>query len=102
MCNQANLSNGLCKINKEICPFLYYCSKIHSYKELRTMPSKCKVLEQFEMPEGFYKVSYENNGNLYVEVNGYIEIIANPYDYIPLYVKLFKIESDWKIEQVMG
>ena len=46
-----------------------------------------------------YQVCFERRGKLYIDVNGVIEIIQNPYDFTPLYVKMNKLKSGvWKIK----
>lgn len=98
MCRYKDLSNGKCGISGEICPYLYFCSKIQQYKESQRMPKICKVMERYEAPKGAYKVAYEKRGALYVEVNDTIVIVDNPYDYTPSYVKMNVKEGDWKVE----
>ena len=49
------------------------------------MPINCKVKENAEAPEGYYKVCFEKRGNLYIDVNGHIEIVKNPFDNVPFW-----------------
>ena len=100
MCNYVVIEEGKCKITKDICPYLYFCNKIKSYKPNASMPSNCKVKQNFEVPNGYYKVCFEKKGNLYVEVDGYIRIVANPYDTTPQYVKVYKTKAgEWKVRK---
>ena len=32
-----------CLVTKEVCPFVYWCDKIHSYKPSSSMPENCKI-----------------------------------------------------------
>lgn len=103
MCEYANFTEGKCRISNEICPYLYFCNKTRSYKELKAMPSDCRVKEKSETPKGYYKVEFERRHRLYVLVDNKIEIVPNPYDHTPLYVKMTKLKSGkWKIKQAVG
>lgn len=67
------------------------------------MPINCKVKENAEAPEGYYKVCFEKRGNLYIDVNGYIEIVKNPFDNVPLYVKVIKLKNGkFKLKKYEG
>lgn len=99
MCEYSDIGNGQCKVSKDICPYLYFCNKRQVYKENSAMPSNCKVKQNLEIPKGYYKVHFERRGNLYVSVNGIVEIIPNPYDFVPVYVKMNKLKNGaWKIK----
>lgn len=99
MCNYVDIKTGNCNINKKICPYVYFCNKIKSYKPNKAMPINCKIKQVNEIPKGFYKVCFERKGNLYISINGHIEIIPNPFNEIPLYVKAIKLKNGkWKIK----
>ena len=67
------------------------------------MPKNCKIKQQNNIPEGYYKVWFEKRGNLYVDLNGHIEIIPNPFEEVPLYVKVFKLRNgSWKLKKYEG
>lgn len=103
MCQYLDLTKGRCRISKDICPYAYFCNKKNVYKELKSMPIDCKVKEQVQAPEGFYKVCFEKHGKLYILVGNNIEIVPNTYDHTPLYVKMTRLKSGkWKIRKVMG
>lgn len=100
MCEYSNLSNGQCDVTKQICPYLYFCNKKQIYKENSAMPLNCKIKEKVEIPKGYYKVCFERKGRLYIDVNNIIEIIENPYDFQPNYVKMAKLKNGkWKIKE---
>lgn len=100
MCNYVNIEDGKCKITKDICPYLYFCNKIKSYKPNASMPSNCKIKQNFEVPNGYYKVCFERKGKLYVSIDGHIEIIPNPFDTVPLYVKATKLKTGkWRLKK---
>lgn len=100
MCNYVNIEAGKCKITKNICPYLYFCNKTKSYKPNASMPSNCKIKQNFEVPNGCYKVCFERKGKLYVSIDGHIEIIPNPFDTVPLYVKATKLKTGkWRLKK---
>ena len=102
MCKYAILKEGKCQVTKEICPYLYYCNHIMAYKESKSMPDLCKVAKQYEAPKDAYEVCFERRKRLYVNIGDKIEIVPNPYDYVPSYVKMTKLKSgEWRIEDAM-
>lgn len=72
---------------------MYFCTKVNEWRESKAMPTNCKVKDKAEAPEGYYKVCFEKRGNLYVDIEGHIEVIQNPFDVVPLYVKVFKLKN---------
>lgn len=100
MCKYVSLSDGVCKVNNQKCPFVYFCNKIQCYKPLRSMPEECKMTQQKEAPKGFHKVRFERRHKLYIEIEGNIVVLENPYEYIPSYVKTTKTRAgEWKIKE---
>lgn len=61
------------------------------------MPTNCKVADRAEIPIGFNKVEFVRHGYLFVIVDKSTVKIKNPFDYIPLYVKLSKEDDCYKI-----
>lgn len=103
MCEHIDLSAGKCRISKDICPFVYFCNRIKAYKVLSSMPKNCKMKDNLLIPTGAYKVCFERRGNLYVDMDGKIEVVANPFDYTPVYVKMTKLKSGkWRIKEAIG
>ena len=89
-----------CLISKENCPFVYWCDKIHAYKPSSSMPENCKIKEKLQIPKGYSKVRFERKGYLYVDVNDQTIQIKNPFDDIPLYVKVTKSkDGNWRIRK---
>lgn len=100
MCEYVNIKEGKCNITKDICPYLYFCNKEKRYKVNSSMPSNCKIKQNAEIPNGYYKVCFQRKGNLYISVDKKIEIIKNPYDFMPTFVKMTKLKSGaWKIKE---
>ena len=103
MCSYANIKEGLCSINNKICPYLYFCRKANCYKASVSMPINCKVKEKLQIPKGYYEVCFERKKNLYIDINGKIEIIENPFDEVPLYVKATKLKNGkWRLKKYEG
>ena len=101
MCEYVN--NNICKILNNNCPYMYFCNKDNIWKANKYMPKNCKIKEKLDIPEGYYKVCFEKRGNLYIDYNGHIEIIPNPFDNTPLYVKLTKLKNGkWKLKRYEG
>lgn len=99
MCEYSNFENGQCKIDNTICPFIYLCSKCNCYRANKAMPTSCKKKEIKELPKNCYKVCFEKNGNLYIQVDDNIVILPSPFENTPLYVKLFKRKDKWIIRE---
>lgn len=92
-----------CTILKKQCPYVYFCNKIKKWKEMNTMPANCKVKQKEIIPSGYYKVCFEKRGNLYIDINGHIEIVPNPFNIVPLYVKATKLKSGkWRLKEYEG
>lgn len=93
------LETNSCKITKTICPWIYYCNKKKQWI-FKSEGEKCKVLKNQDIPKGYYPVRFEKRNRLYVDVNGNIVIIPNPFDEVPLYVKVYKTkDGKWRIKK---
>lgn len=101
MCRYLNLKeNGYCSVLKNQCPYTYFCTQTNTWKENKYFPKDCKVMEQDEIPKGYHKVCFVKRGNLYVDVNGVIRIIPNPFDgETPMYVKAYQSRGVWKVKK---
>lgn len=102
MCEYLDIegNKGRCKVTNQICPYAYFCNKTGTWKPSSHMPAKCKVKEQADIPKGYYQVCFERKGNLYVDIEGCIQIIPNPFDNVPLYVKATKLKSGkWRLKK---
>lgn len=57
-------------------------------------------MEQVEIPKGYSKVCFEKRGKLYVNVDGVIRIIPNPFDHVPQFVKAYQLKSGaWRVKK---
>ena len=87
-----------CTVNNEKCPWVYWCDKVNTWKELSKTPKKCKVAENVEIPNGCNKVLFGRRQHLYVLVGDQAIRFVNPFDYIPRYVELYETEDGLKIK----
>ena len=63
------------------------------------MPQECKVKQAIEIPVGYCRVRDERKGWLYIDINNETIKIKNPFDDIPLYVKVSKTKSGIKLRK---
>lgn len=97
MCNYRD--ENMCNITHSVCPWVYWCDKVNIWKELSKKPSKCKVVNETSLPDGYYKVEFERKGYLYINVDRQIVKIKNVFDYTPNMVKLYQDKNEWKIRK---
>ena len=96
------LKENECNILHNICPWTYYCNKSDTWN-FKNEGNSCKVKLNVETPKGYFKVCFERHGNLYVSINNKIEIIQNPFDEVPLYVKATKLKNgNWRLKKYEG
>lgn len=91
--------NNICNITHSVCPWVYWCDKVNTWKELSKKPNRCKVIDNAPLPDGYYKVEFERKGYLYVYVDEEVIKIKNIFNYMPNMVKLYKCENEWKIRK---
>lgn len=98
MCNY--VKDNQCLILNQVCPYVYYCSKIQAYKESSSMPTDCKVKRKNKIPDGYYYVRDERKGYLYIDYENDTTIkVKNPFENIPLYVKVTKTKNGFKLRK---
>lgn len=97
MCNYRK--DNICLVNNEKCPWVYWCDKVNTWKELSKMPKYCKISADAQVPNGYNKVVFERKGYLYVKVDDQTIKMLNPFDYIPDCVKLYKSKGELKIRK---
>ena len=101
LCNYVEGNN--CSLTGKICPYVYFCTRKNVWLPLKSMPNNCKVKENLTIPRGYYKVCFERHHNLYINMNGKIEIIPNPYEDTPIFVKVTKTKAgQWRIKRYEG
>lgn len=101
MCKYTDLNTGMCTISNGRCPYVYYCNKTLGYKMSSDFNGQCKLRATYEKRlKGSYEVCFERHGNLYIKVGDYVEIVKNPYDYVPAFVKMTKTKNGkWQIKE---
>lgn len=90
-----------CSITNTQCPFMRRCSIERRWLPLGgmdgcTLQNKRKVKAMLGANE--YAVQFERNGKLYIERNGGMIKIANPFDHIPDTIELVQIENELYIK----
>lgn len=89
-----------CSITSQICPYMYYCDRIQSYRASNYMPTDCKVKQNLPIPNGYYKVRQVRKDYLYIDYKDITIKVKNPFDYIPLYVKVRKNkDGEYKLRE---
>lgn len=67
---------------------------------MNSMPKNCKVQDSIKPPKGWYKVRMERKGYLYVDINNQTIKLSNPFDYVPIFVKISKLKNgSFKIKE---
>ena len=95
-------NNNMCTVVDNVCPWIYYCGKIGGYKEREGVDKYCMYKKQEvknNAPDGYYSVNFERKGFLYIAFNDQTLKLANPFDYVPEYVKLYQSKGVWKIKK---
>lgn len=97
MCNYRE--ENKCKIENNICPWVYWCDKINGWKELEKAPKQCNLINSLPAPKGSYKVVFERHGYLYVQIDNQVIKLKNIFDYVPQFVKVSKYKGNYKIKK---
>lgn len=87
------VSDNQCRILHEPCPYVYYCTKAQGYRPSKNMPTDCNIKSKIDTPKGYYKVMQERKGYLYINYKGDGIQVPNPFDEVPLYVKVRKSKN---------
>lgn len=100
MCNYVDVSQGMCKIQKERCPYTYYCDKVGAYRATKYMPDDCKIKQKAEVPKGYYRVIMAHKGYLYVDLGEMTIKVKSPYDEAPEFVKAYQTKAgEWRVRK---
>ena len=89
---------GFCTCTKshEICPFMRRCNVEHDWLPIDAM-DKCTLREperRVKLKQGEYKVRFEKDGDLYIEIEDYVIQKKNPFDYIPETVEMVRVDNE--------
>lgn len=88
-----------CSLTNDICPFVYWCDRLHIWKPSKAMPEICNVKKSHEVPKGYYRVRQERKGYLYVDIDEITYKFKNIFDDVPEYVKVTKTKNGWKLKK---
>ena len=86
----------VCIKNNEICPFMRRCNIEHEWLPIDSM-NTCSLREPkgvIELNKNEYKVRFEKDGYLYIEMGDMVIQKRNPYDYVPNKVEMVKIDNE--------
>lgn len=104
MCEYCEIGSyfGFCTcINShEICPFMRRCNVEHKWLPIDSMDA-CKLRKperSITLNKNEYKVRFEKDGELYIEMGDYVIQKKNPYDYIPEKVTMIKVGGEMYFE----
>lgn len=98
MCQYVEVNK--CKITNINCPFMYFCNNVNDWRPMKSMPKRCKVQSNIEPPKGWSKVRMERHGKLYIDIEGQTIKLPNPFDYVPILVKVSKVKGGkWRIRE---
>ena len=101
LCNYI-VNYNQCSIIHKNCPFIFYCKKENTWKEIQGIKS-CKQRKNKETPAGYCKVIQERNGYLYIDNNGFGIKVLNPFNDTPEFVRLFKLKNGkWRLKKYEG
>lgn len=90
----------MCSKTNTVCPWAFWCGTIHDYKDRDSCNTYCKILKEErekEKPKGFHEVKFERHGFLYVDFNGLVIKVKNPFENIPKFVKIKKEKTSYKV-----
>lgn len=89
-----------CRVTQTTCPYMYFCEKIQGFKPSTSMPVDCKVKQKAETPKGYYRVRDERKGWLYIDYNDITVKVKNPFNHVPLYVRIKVLKSgEYKLRE---
>ena len=86
----------ICIKSDDICPFMRRCNIEHEWLPIDLMDtcSLRKPKEVIELNKNEYKVRFEKDGYLYIEMGDIVIQKRNPYDYVPNKVEMVKIDNE--------
>lgn len=93
------VKDNICTIQNTVCPFMYFCEKQQIWKPNKYMPNPCKISLSYEVPNGYHRVIDSRKKYLYIDMGDYTISVENPFDDIPLYVKITKTKNGYKLRK---
>lgn len=96
-----------CGATNEICMMMRRCTTRKMWVPIEYM-DKCSLRfadtkkeeeEVVDLKNGEYKVEYIQNNKLYINVDGFLYRLRNPYDYEPKKVSLVMVDGEMYIKE---
>ena len=90
-----------CKVANTHCPFMRRCNMEHKWLPLDSMNTctrRTRANEVSRLMANEYRVEFESKGKLYVNINGQMKRIPNPFDHTPKAVELVEVDRQWYIK----
>lgn len=89
-----------CVKSNNICPFMRRCNMEHKWLPIDAMNTCNLRLPETEvvLKQGEYLVRFEKNGELYIEIDNYVVVKKNPFDYVPTKVELVRVDNEMYIK----
>ena len=86
----------VCVKSGDICPFMRRCNIEHEWLPIDLMDacSLRKPKEVIELNKNEYKVRFEKDGYLYIEIGDVVIQKRNPYDHVPSKVEMVRIDNE--------
>lgn len=96
--------NNICKLTKEVCPWMYFCDNLQIWRANNFMPKDCKVKNANVIKhKGKYQVRNSRKNYIYVDIDGHTYKFENPFDFVPDYVDVVKQRNgQYKIKKLKG
>lgn len=88
-----------CVITNNVCPFIYWCDKLQTWRANKYMPTNCKTKTNTVRHKGKYRVRECRKGYLYVDIDDRTYKILNPFDFVPDYVDVQKRGGEYQIKK---
>lgn len=90
-----------CKVANIHCPFMRRCNMEHKWLPLDSMNTcarRTKANEVSRLMANEHRVEFESKGKLYININGQMKRIPNPFDHTPKAVELVEVDGQWYIK----
>lgn len=105
MCPHCEIGSyfGTCKcmVANAPCPFMRRCNMEHRWLPLDSMNTCTRRIKEREVSmlmADEHRVEFESKGKLYININGQMKRIPNPFDHSPKVVELVEVDGEWYIK----
>lgn len=90
-----------CKVANTHCPFMRRCNMEHKWLPLNSMDGCTRRTREKEVSTlmgNEHRVEFESKGKLYININGQMKRIPNPFDHSPKVVELVEVGGEWYVK----